>query len=468
MSRLTFEGFIAANPSATFRWGRVLARLDVPFNPSTDSRTLGPGDAFVCLRGPNFDGHDHISQAVSRGASAVIADDARKVTEALSIPAILVSDAKRAYMNGAAAARRLARCTVIGVTGSVGKTTTTSMCAQLLEMRRRVLKTPHNDNNEIGVSRLCYRLGEGVDVAAIEMGARGPGEIAELVAIAAPEIGVLTNIGETHMEFFDDREALARTKFALFGSGAKPVLSAADEWSAKLAVESGLGRSALWIRLCGDPPQDGLLLSAGTPDRGRVPLTFGASHAFVPWHLVGEHHLRDALLAAGAALLAGLSFDDVVAGLGELRLPAGRFELHRLSGGATVIYDAYNASPSSMAHALRAFAEVPAARHIAVLGSMAELGREGAALHEDTGAAAARSGVDSLYCGGAFAESLADGARKAGMPADRVMIFADNGEMAGRLRETMAPGDAILLKGSRVQKMEEILAALTAESAATT
>jgi UDP-N-acetylmuramoyl-tripeptide--D-alanyl-D-alanine ligase len=302
----------------------------------------------------------------------------------------------------------------------------------------------------------------------IEMGARGPGQIAELVAIARPDIGVLTNVGDAHMEFFEDRAALARTKFALFGAGARPVLSAADEWSYALASEGALERSAVWVRLCGDPRREGLTLEAGSPAGGRVPLTFGASHAYAPWNLVGDHHLRDALLAAGAAILAGAPFEDAAARIGELRLPAGRFEMHALASGAVIVYDAYNASPASMAHALRAFAELQATRRIAVLGSMAELGAEAPALHEATGAAAARAGIDALFCGGPFADALVAGARTAGMSAGLIETFAENADVSARLAARLTAGDAVLLKGSRAQRMEEILVALTAERAKAT
>ncbi|HZW74589.1 MAG TPA: cyanophycin synthetase, partial [Caldimonas sp.] len=185
-----------------------------------------------------------------------------------------------------------------------------------------------------------------------------------------------------------------------------------------------------------------------------------------PWRLIGEHHLRDALLAAGAAIVAGIPFERVAELIGSLALPSGRFEQHVLANRAIVIYDAYNASPTSVASALSAFAEVPATRRIAVLGSMAELGTDAPAQHEVTGATAARSGIDALYCGGMFAERLAAGARGAGMPSDRVALFADNAGVAALLRQQIGDGDAVLLKGSRVQRMEEILAALLADGKA--
>ncbi|MDQ6781832.1 MAG: hypothetical protein M3Z37_11860, partial [Candidatus Eremiobacteraeota bacterium] len=215
-------------------------------------------------------------------------------------------------------------------------------------------------------------------------------------------------------------------------------------------------------RVCGDPPVSGISLEAGVPSDGRVALSFGASHAFAQWRLPGEHNLRDALLACAAAIATGVAFADVAAGCGELRLPPGRFETHLLPNGARVVYDAYNASPTSMQYALLAFAALPAARHIAVLGSMAELGPASHAQHEATGAAAARSGVDMLFCGGESADALCTGARNAGLRADALHTYENNAEITQRLRSLLAADDCVLLKGSRVQRMEEILSGLLA------
>lgn len=466
MSVLTVGRFVRATGARFETAGARESVEGAVFSPSTDSRTLVPGDTFVCLRGPNFDGHAFASAAVGRGAIAIVADDGARLPVDLRVPVVRVDDAKRAYVAGAAEARALARgCTIVGVTGSVGKTTVKSMCAQFLNVIKPTAETPANENNELGVSKACYALDDAVRAAVFEMGARAPGQIAELVDVARPDVGVLTNVGEAHLEFYRDRDELARTKFAIFSRGAKPVLSAADEWSRRLAAESGIGGSAVWVRLCGDPKTDGIALEAGVPKDGHVPLTFGSSHALARWRLIGEHHLRDALLAAGAAILAGLSFEHAAELMSTLELPAGRFEIHVLPNRAIVVYDAYNASPTSMAHALSAFAEIPAARRIAVLGSMAELGADAPAQHEWTGAAAARSGIDTLYCGGVFAERIAAGARSAGMSAERVALFADNAGVAATLRDRLRDGDAVLLKGSRVGRMEEILAALLAEGA---
>jgi UDP-N-acetylmuramoyl-tripeptide--D-alanyl-D-alanine ligase len=463
MSRLTLSRFLEASNGRL----AVAARLeaDAPFVPSTDSRTLRPGETFVALRGENFDGHHYIAAALAAGAVGLVVERAEAVPGGSEVAVVVVDDAKAAYLRGAAAARRtVTRTLVVAVTGSVGKTTTKAFAAQLIGRFRRVIATPQNENNELGVAKLCYAIGESgdVDVAVAEFGARHPGEIAELVEIAAPDVGVLVNIGEAHLEFFASREELARTKFAIFGAGARPVCNAADEWTRRLAAETGIAERALWVRLCGEPEMPGLTLEAGEPRDGRVPLSLGASHAFAAWHLLGEHHLRDALLAAAAGLQCGLRFEEAIDGFGALRLPPGRFEQHALRNGSTAVYDAYNASPTSMRHALRAFASLPARRRIAVLGSMAELGEGASAGHAQTGAAAAQAGVDALYCGGDHAQAIALGALEAGMAPTAVHTYVTNAEIAQTLRDQLREGDAVLLKGSRIQRMEEILEALLA------
>jgi UDP-N-acetylmuramoyl-tripeptide--D-alanyl-D-alanine ligase len=443
--------------------GRFVAdatALPAMLRPSTDSRSLIAGETFVCLHGPTYDGHDFIVDALARGAAACVVDDTSKVPRGTNVPVIRVKDAKAAYLAGAKAARAAFRGQLIAVTGSNGKTTTKDFIAQIVGAYRRVLATPNNENNELGVAKLCYRLDDEVDVAICEFGARKPGDIEQLVDIASPAIGILTGVGEAHLEYFRGKEELARTKFAVFSGGARPVCSASDTWSRMLAAEARLDGSTLWVRLLGDPVMSGIMLEAGEVRDERIAITFGASHAFASWVLPGLHNLRNALLAAGAAILAGLSLEEALGAFGRLRLPAGRFESHTLTSGATLVYDAYNASPSSMLASLQTFAALPAARHIAVLGSMAELGDQAANMHRELGVAAGRLSLDELYCGGVFATELAAGARDAGMRA--VHTFESNDEMSDCLLREARLGDYILLKGSRVQKMEQILQRLAA------
>ncbi len=462
---LTFARFVEACGGTLVHPGRTDPLAE--FVPSTDSRSIEPGETFVCLRGPRFDGHRFAAQAVARGAVAVVADDPSVLPPDLGVAVVAVRDARAAYLAGASVARRLFDGRVIAITGSNGKTTTKEFAAQLAGAFRRVIATPHNENNELGVAKVCYRLAAAApgDIAVIECGARHPGEIAELAAIARPDIGILTNVGEAHLEFFSGQEDLARTKFGLFSHGAQPVLNAADTWSRMLAAEARREDAALWVHLVGDPVMAGLMLEAGSPAAGRIPLTLGASHAFAEWRLPGEHHLRDALQALAAVTLAGIPFEEAAGVLGSLRLPPGRFETHRTTHGATVVYDAYNASPSSVRCTLQSFAALDGSRKIAVLGSMAELGAAAERYHEAVGEAAARSGIHLLVVGGEHADAIARGARQAGMSDACILRFTDNASLADLLTRTLRPGDCVLLKASRIHRLEEVLPALAGPGA---
>ncbi|MGH8165002.1 MAG: Mur ligase family protein, partial [Rhodanobacteraceae bacterium] len=203
---------------------------------TTDTRTLRAGDTFLALRGERFDGHVYVRDAVRSGAAAIVIDEPQALVD--DVPALLVEDTKRAYLSLAHAARGLFRGRVVAITGSAGKTTTKHVLAQLLGVTfgvPRVLVSPANENNEIGVSKLMLRADDSYEVIVVEMGARHEGEIAELVGVADPHVGVLTNIGEAHLETFGSHEALARTKWGLFAQGAQAVLNAEDAATAERA-----------------------------------------------------------------------------------------------------------------------------------------------------------------------------------------------------------------------------------------
>ena len=418
----------------------------------TDTRALQQGDTFLALRGERFDGHAFVRQALESGASAVVVEDAAVVPD--SAPALVVRDTKRAYMDIAGAARDLYTGRIAGITGSAGKTTTKHLLAQLLAAHygeARVLASPANENNEIGVSKLLLSSGPQYDVLVIEMGARHEGEIAELVQIARPHVGVLTNIGEAHLEIFGSRERLARTKWGLFSQGAQAVLNAEDSESALRAP--ALAQAPLWFGT-GEPRIPGVWLV----DERTLLVSNGNMQEFaVDVRLPGRHNRQNLAAAIAAALLLGVPEREVLAAIPSLKLPAGRYETISVPGKPRLIYDAYNANTSGMLAALDAFAAERAARRIAVLASMAELGSDAPAMHERVGAHAARTGVDVLLVGGDFAECMAQGALAGGLPRDRIVPFQDNGRAVAWLRENAQPQDAVLLKGSRKYKMEEII-----------
>ena len=424
----------------------------------TDTRSLAPGDTFLALRGEHFDGHAFVRDALAKGAAALIVDDAAAVPD--GIAAFVVPDTKRAYMDLAGAARALFSGRVIGITGSAGKTTTKHLLAQLLSAyygADRVLASPANENNEIGVSKLLLSSSPEHAVLVIEMGARHEGEIAELVQIAHPHVGVLTNIGEAHLEIFGSRENLARTKWGLFSQGAQAVLNADDTQSVLRAP--ALGTAPIWFG-AGEPRTAGIWI---TPRNTLVISAAGQTQELpIDVRLPGAHNRQNLAAATAAAVVLGVPAQELVNTMPGLTLPAGRYETIEVTGKPRLIYDAYNANASGMVAALDAFAAERAARRIAVLASMAELGSDAPAMHERVGAHAARTGVDMLLVGGEYAQCIAQGALASGFARDRIVAFSDNEHAAAWLRENAHPEDAVLLKGSRKYKMEEIIQELLA------
>lgn len=451
---LTLERASAATGGETVNAQRFPAQLRIV----TDTRSLEPGDTYLALRGEHFDGHSFVRDALAKGAGAAIVDDAAVLPDGAA--AIVVRDTKHAYMELAGAARSLFTGRVVAITGSAGKTTTKHLLAQLLGAHygsARVLASPANENNEIGVSKLLLSSSPHHGVLVIEMGARHEGEIAELVHIARPHIGVLTNIGEAHLEIFGSREILARTKWGLFSGGAQAVLNADDAESTLRAA--GLESEPIWYG-AGEPRIPGIWI---TP-RDTLVNSIGAQTQELPAgvRLPGVHNRQNLAAAAAAALLLGMPAQEIAGAIEGLTLPAGRYQTIEVAGKPRLIYDAYNANASGMLATLDAFAAEQATRRIAVLASMAELGSDAPAMHERVGARAASTGVDMLLVGGEYAASIAKGALEGGLARDRIVEFADNGQAAAWLRDHARPGDAVLLKGSRKYKMEEIIQELLA------
>ena len=451
---LTLERAVSATGGRLQNADRFPAQLRIV----TDTRALEPGDTYLALRGEHFDGHSFVRDALAKGAAAAVVDDAAVLPEGAA--AIVVRDTKRAYMDLAAAARSLFSGRVVAITGSAGKTTTKHLLAQLLAAHygsARVLASPANENNEIGVSKLLLSVSPRHGVLVIEMGARHDGEIAELVQIAQPHIGVLTNIGEAHLEIFGSHEILARTKWGLFSNGAQAVLNADDTESTLRAA--ALGSAPIWFG-AGAPRVPGIWI---TP-RDTLVNSIGAQTQELPVevNVPGAHNRQNLAAAAAAALLLGVPVRELADAIPTLTLPAGRYQRIEVAGKPRLIYDAYNANASGMVAALDAFAAEQAARRIAVLASMAELGSDAPAMHERVGAHAARTGVDMLLVGGDYAQSIAQGALASGFARDRIVSFADNRHAAVWLRDHAQPDDAVLLKGSRKYKMEEIIQELLA------
>jgi UDP-N-acetylmuramoyl-tripeptide--D-alanyl-D-alanine ligase len=436
----------ATGADGTLALGRVFNAV------CTDSRRIEPGCLFIALRGPRHDAHDFAAGAIERGAGAVLVERIPAGVDATRV--LRVADTLRALGDLAAWTRRRWGGTVVALTGSNGKTTTKEMLASICAgaYGGAVCKTQGNLNNLIGLPLTILGLGGDERAAVLEMGMNAPGEIARMTEIAAPDVGVITNVGPAHLEGLGSIEGVAKAKGELFAGMQRDATIAVnmdDPWVARLAadfpgrrIEFGEGREVT--------ARDAL-------DRGWDEIAFrlevGGRAAAVRLAMAGLHNVQNALAAAAAAHALGLDLDVIVAGLEAAVAPAMRMEVVRLANGVTVVNDAYNANPASTLAALRAVAHMPG-RAIAVLGEMRELGAASAALHRDIGRAAAEIGFAVLLAVGSEAEHTAAGARAAGGMME-IHVCPDAATAAETVAVLWRPGDAILVKGSRGPDTEE-------------
>jgi UDP-N-acetylmuramoyl-tripeptide--D-alanyl-D-alanine ligase len=414
---------------------------------SIDSRSLQPGELFIALRGPNHDGHDHVAAALGLGACAAL-------VEAGSSPAALdrvipVADTYDALKQLASHARGLWPGTLVAVTGSAGKTTTKEAIATLLGAAMGVWKTAGNLNNHVGLPLSILRLDETARAAVVEMGMNHAGEIRELARVARPGIGVVTNAGHAHIEFFDSVEAIALAKRELIeslGASGVAVLNADDERVRRFAAIHP-GRSVTF----------GLAADADVRASDLDNLAGGASFTVdgtrFETQLMGLHGVRNVLAAIAVARLFGVPAErlaEAARTLAPARMRGERFAWR----GATIFNDCYNSNPDALRAMLELVRVSPARRHVAVLGEMLELGRWSEALHRDVGSYVAECGFSVLIGIRGAARHLVDSARQAGLAADAAYFFDDPAAAGLFLRETAREGDAILFKGSRGARVE--------------
>ena len=420
---------------------------------STDTRQITPGCLFLALRGERFDGNDFLEQAFEKGASACIAQ-----RRADNGPVILVRDSVEALHRLAAAYRRRFDIPAVGVTGSVGKTSTKEMIACALGARYRVLKNEGNRNNGIGMPLSVFDLARTHTAAVWEMGMSGFGEISALSKIASPRIAVITNIGVSHLEKLGTRENILKAKLEI-RDGMKPggtlVLNADD---VRLrAVKPAVGETVVTYGL-GDGKTDFHADSISVePERTVFRVTAGEETARVELPVCGRHHVYNALAAIACARLLGIPVTESAAALRGYT-PTGLREKFVDFHGVRLIEDCYNASPDSMqsAFGLLAALDVPG-RRIAVLGDMKELGGISPQAHFDTGVAARAAGVNVLLTLGPEARHIAEGFRSApGAGEPECQSFDDPKELAAELAGRMEPGDTVLFKASRVMKLEDV------------
>lgn len=448
-----------------------------PFSGCTiDSRKVAEGELFVAIQGEKTDGHEYISKAFLAGASIVLAERSR--LEAYGFPSIPQGKAIITVEQSLSAMQVLAKAwrneldpIVIGITGSSGKTTTKDMVAAVLASRYKVHKNRDNFNNEIGLPLTILGARPGIQIMILEMGMRGLGQIKDLCDVCQPSIGVITNIGTTHMELLGSEEKIAQAKWELIDSlaeGGTAVLNAEDYFSVSQA-EATL-KNIIFYGTSGKysvPDVRGRNLQVSGTMETLFTVQAGDEMAKVRLPLPGEHHVLDALAALAVGKELGVSLEEGALALKEFSLSKMRLEIQPGIGGSTLINDVYNANPASMKASLCVLAERGGTKTIAILGEMYELGEAAASGHREVGQLAAQLGIRELITVGQLAEEIAKGASDFGFPVTRIHICMDSDEAVAVTRkmiEKLGDGAWILIKGSRGMRMETVSASLLEDS----
>jgi UDP-N-acetylmuramoyl-tripeptide--D-alanyl-D-alanine ligase len=430
---------------------------------TSDSRALAEGELFVALRGETHDGHAFVAQAAARGAAAVLVEHGA-TTGDVPCGVVSVRDTLAALGDLAGWHRRRSPATVLAVAGSNGKTTTKEMLAEVLRHAfgsDAVLQTVGTQNNLVGLPFTLLRLGR-ERVAVVELGMNGPGEVWRLAAIAAPDAGVITCVAPEHLEGVGSLHGAAEAEAELFRR-LRPSATAVVNVDDPLVAEAAACVSGRVLRFGtgGDVRADDVV------DRGYEGTSFtlriGDQETPVRLPIPGRHNVTNALAAAAMAHVAGAPLAAIRSGLEAFTSPGMRMEVVRLRSGVTVLNDAYNANPASMAAALQTLTASAAGRRLAALGDMLELGDATEDAHRELGAVAAAANLDALFLLGAHAALIEAGALAAGMARERILCGTDHETLGRALSAACRAGDLVLLKGSRGSAMEKLLVALRSE-----
>jgi len=444
---------IAEFVSATSQYdGRATAQ-----GYSIDSRTVQAGELFFAVRGDRLDGHDFVEQAMNRGAIGAVVRKEQWARYSNSAGLLAVDDTLVALQTLATAVRKIWGKTAIGITGSMGKTTTKEAMAHLLAIRYRVHRTKGNFNNHFGLPLGLLTLEPEYDLAVVEMGMSHPGEISALARIALPNQAVVTNVAPVHLESFDSIAGIARAKYELIEAlphGGTAVLNADDEYVSQFGRDFK-GKVVLFGLKAAVVPADvraeniEVLGAEGT----RFDLVSYEVRQAVQSPLLGKHNIYNVLAAAAVALEHGITPSEIAAALPSLQPADKRGQVVQL-GNITVLYDCYNSSPKALMAALDTLAAMPARRRIVVAGEMLELGATGEELHRECGRYMAGNKVDFLLGVRGLAKPMVEAAGEAGIKAEFVATPEEAGEwLAREARE----GDVVLLKASRGVKLEKAL-----------
>jgi UDP-N-acetylmuramoyl-tripeptide--D-alanyl-D-alanine ligase len=419
---------------------------------STDTRTVQKGDLFIPLIGENFDGHEFIYQAIEKGASGVVFSH-KDMTLPPHITAIFVTDTLLALQDLARFHRQRFTIPVVAITGSNGKTTTKDMAAAVLSNQFHVLKTEANYNNEIGLPLTLLQLTQEHEVAVVEMGMRGKGQIRQLANIALPTIAIITNVGETHLELLGSMEEIAAAKAELLEvipANGVSILNG-DNVYVREKAKKAKSRIVFFGLQEGDIKADNIHIKVQSIDF----VCRTNNDAFtVDIPTTGKHNVYNALAAIALGMELGMNADCISSGFRAFNASPMRLHIERL-GDYLVVNDAYNASPMSMVAAIDTMLEVAKGRKVAVLGDMLELGPIAVSAHEAIGEKLAQCGIEIVVTVGELAASIANKASSCGI--SQVVVCSNHEQAQAELKKLLMPGDTILIKGSRGMKMEKII-----------
>jgi UDP-N-acetylmuramoyl-tripeptide--D-alanyl-D-alanine ligase len=421
---------------------------------SIDSRTIKPGELFFAVKGERLDGHDFVEQAIRRGAVAAVVRKDQLARFAVKTGLVAVDDTLLALQTLATAVRRLWGKPVVGVTGSVGKTTTKEAIAHVLSTRYRVLRSEGNLNNHFGLPLMLLKLQAEQEIAVIEMGMSHAGEIASLAEIAQPETGVVTAVAPVHLQFFNSVADIARAKYELIAAlpaDGTAILNADDEYVSQFGRDFKGKVVRYGLRAPAEIRAENIQFRSAVGCVFDLLVDTYRERAIVP--LMGSHNVSNALAAVAVALQRGLTPSEAAAALATLKPADKRGQVLQL-GNITVINDCYNSNPIALHAMVDTLAGTPGKRRIVVAGEMLELGESAEQLHREAGRYIAERKIDVLLGVRGLAQAMVAAAGEAGMRAEFVASAEDAGEW---LAHQAADGDVILLKASRGVKLEKAL-----------
>ena len=421
---------------------------------STDTRKIEEGTMFIALKGENFNGNNYVLEAFNKGAKIAIVDevkcDLNELKEDMAL--IKVQNTGRALMDLAKFYREKLGLKVVGITGSAGKTSTKDLVAAVLSDKYKVFKTKGNFNNEIGLPLMILELDSTYDVAILEMGMRGLGQIRELAEIASPDLGIITNIGISHIEILKTRENILKAKMeiatffdknnTLVVCGNDDFLGALPEAEYKI-VKTGVGENF----------KIGAKNIALEELSSKFTVYDGEKEEEFSLDMPGEHNISNLMLGIAIAKELGVSFEEMKRGLKNIEATSMRLELIK-KDGFSILNDCYNSSPVAVKSAIDVMKNIEGKRRIAVLGTMRELGHKSEEAHEEIGKYAKENGIEKVLCFGDFSENIKEGY------GEGCTVYENKEELIKDLLNIICEGDIILVKASRSLKFEEITKAL--------